>query len=303
MYQEREDRIATYLSGNLPEKECALFLKALESNPSFKNDFLVYKQIWELTNQLSHSSDGIQSGWADLQKQLETPVKPLRLHWLKFAASISLLAVISVSMWFFGSTDVSFTTRKSVMEYRLVDNSTIQMHYNSTLSYAKDFNEENRSVTLEGAAYFDIAKSEKPFIIHTDNGEVTVYGTQFTVFSHDELFTVELHEGSVSILFDGISHKLEPGERFFSDNTTLFVSSFKQASSWSDNLELNNVPLSYIISQLKLTYGLSSDLDGKWLRESYTLSLPKNDLTACLTILNDVVGKNIAVKNQTIVLN
>jgi len=303
MYQETEDKIAAYLSGNLPEHECALFLKALESDLSFKNDFLVYKQIWELTNQLSHSSDYIKSGWADLQKQVETPAKPLSLHWLKLAASISILAVISVSMWFFGSTDISFTTQQNVMEYRLVDNSTVQMHYNSTLSYAKDFSEKNRSVTLEGAAYFDIAKSEKPFTIHTDNGEVTVYGTQFTVFSNDKLFTVELHEGSVSVLFKGVSYKLVAGERFFSDDSSLLVSNFNQASSWSNNLELNDVPLSYIISQLELTYDLSSDLDGKWLRDSYTLSLPKNDLTACITILNEVIGKNLAVKNQTIVLN
>jgi len=303
MYQEKEDRIAAYLSGNMPEQERILFLKDIASNPSLKNDYLVYKEIWELTKQLSHSKETTENDWNDLQQRGVTPMKRYNLNRWNIAASVALIAVISVSMWFFGSTDISFTTKQKVMEYRLVDNSTILMHHNSTLSYGTDFNDLDRTVALRGAAYFDIEKCKKPFTVHTDNGDITVYGTQFTAFSHENFLVVELHEGAVSVLSEGIDYKLTPGERFFSDGASHTVSAFTKASSWSGNLELTDVPLAYILNQLELTYGISSDVNGRWLKENYTVKLPKNDLMACLTILNDVVGKNFALKNQTIVLN
>jgi ferric-dicitrate binding protein FerR (iron transport regulator) len=303
MYQEREDKIAAYLSGNMPEQECALFLEALDSDLNLKEDFEVYKKIWELTNQLNHSKDTTQSEWNELQKQVSKPVKTLSLDWLKLTASISILAVISVSMWFFGSTDISLTTQQNGIEERLADNSNVQLHYNSLLVYGDDFNKKERKVELKGAAYFDISKSDKPFIVETENGNVTVYGTKFTVFSNNSTLMVELHEGSVGVDINGVSQSLVPGQRLYSDGEGASLSDFNTASSWSDDLELTDVPLVYIIDQLVLTYNISSELSGKWLKESYTVSLPKNNLTACLAILNDVVGKNIVLKNQTIVLN
>ena len=72
----------------------------------------------------------------------------------------------------------------------------------STLTMAKDFNEQSREVTLEGEAFFDVSHNPgKPFIIHTTSMNVRVLGTVFNVKAYpaDKLAETSLLKGSVEI--------------------------------------------------------------------------------------------------------
>ncbi|HMB90975.1 MAG TPA: FecR domain-containing protein, partial [Rhodothermales bacterium] len=63
----------------------------------------------------------------------------------------------------------------------LPDGSQVILNSGSTLSHQRTFGEEIRRVTLEGEAFFSVAKSEIPFVVGTFNGTTTVVGTQFNV--------------------------------------------------------------------------------------------------------------------------
>jgi hypothetical protein len=54
---------------------------------------------------------------------------------------------------------------------------------------------------------------------------------------------------------------------------------------------------------LKLNYALDYDVKSKFLKEHYTVNLPKDNIQACLQILNDIVGQNFALLDGRIVLN
>lgn len=63
----------------------------------------------------------------------------------------------------------------------LPDGSKVKLNSNSTISYPKNFF-NNRSVTLEGEAFFNVVRDESnPFIVKTNNFQTEVLGTSFNV--------------------------------------------------------------------------------------------------------------------------
>ena len=74
------------------------------------------------------------------------------------------------------------------------------------MKYPVTFVGDRREVVLEGEAFFDVAKNEKPFIVKTSFGDVRVLGTAFGISayaSEPESYTT-LVRGKVSVEREGI---------------------------------------------------------------------------------------------------
>ena len=70
----------------------------------------------------------------------------------------------------------------------LDDGTLVHLNYNTRLIYPEKFGRGNRNVILDGEAYFMVAKDRsRPFIVHTPNGDVKVYGTEFNVNTRTEV--------------------------------------------------------------------------------------------------------------------
>ena len=97
----------------------------------------------------------------------------------------------------------------------LADGSKIWMNSGSSLRYPTAFTGKERRVEMTGEAYFDIAKSSKPFIVSRAEAAVRVYGTQFNVNAYDEEATiaVTLIEGSVQVSKGTETSMLIPGQQ------------------------------------------------------------------------------------------
>ncbi|GGG90055.1 iron dicitrate transporter FecR [Parapedobacter pyrenivorans] len=111
-------------------------------------------------------------------------------------------------------------------QYRLTlpDGSRVWLNSASSLTYAVNLFERERSVTLSGEAYFEVmSDSRKPFRVITDKQTVTVLGTKFNINSyHDEPGTkTTLVEGSVDVSTDQASRpiRLAPGQESFVDGS------------------------------------------------------------------------------------
>lgn len=82
----------------------------------------------------------------------------------------------------------------------LSDGSKVILNAATSFRYAEDFKGGNRTVYLDGEAYFEVAKDEKhPFIIKLKQQDITVLGTSFNVeaYSDDPYCIVTLLSGSV----------------------------------------------------------------------------------------------------------
>lgn len=98
----------------------------------------------------------------------------------------------------------------------LEDGTVVHLNYNSRLIYPQHFR-DTRDVALEGEAYFMVAHDKsRPFIVHTADGDIRVYGTEFMVSAPKgkaTATTVVLVHGSVGITTPaGEEATLRPGE-------------------------------------------------------------------------------------------
>ena len=81
----------------------------------------------------------------------------------------------------------------------LDDGTLVHLNYNTRLIYPEKFGRGDRNVILDGEAYFMVAKDKsRPFIVHTPNGDVKVYGTEFNVNTRTEVSTGN-HQQDISL--------------------------------------------------------------------------------------------------------
>ncbi len=118
------------------------------------------------------------------------------------------------------TTEIAFNTLETPRggEYTLVlsDGTKVYLNAETKLVFPETFAGETREVTLDGEAYFEVAKSEtNPFIIKTSEYDIKVYGTSFNVsaYATDLINHTTLVEGSIGITLDDNELKLIPGEQ------------------------------------------------------------------------------------------
>ncbi len=109
-------------------------------------------------------------------------------------------------------TENSFSTYEvkapygSRSEIGLPDGTKVILNAGSFLSYRNDYNNSNRNVTLNGEAYFKVARNEYiPFIVNAGPLSITALGTEFNVKAYDDEIAIEttLVSGKVEITREG----------------------------------------------------------------------------------------------------
>lgn len=102
----------------------------------------------------------------------------------------------------------------------LPDGTSVWLNSQSKLSYPLAFQDDSRSVTLEGEAYFQvntILKSGKkvPFLVNTQDQQIQVTGTEFNISAYaDNAETVTtLVEGSVNVVAEKYKTSLLPNQQ------------------------------------------------------------------------------------------
>jgi transmembrane sensor len=101
----------------------------------------------------------------------------------------------------FGTATIS-TPRGGTYQVTLKDGSKIQLNAASSVTFSTDFEGlPERQVSLNGEAYFEVAKKSQPFVVTTRNQIVSVLGTHFNISAYeDDRYTkTTLIEGSVKI--------------------------------------------------------------------------------------------------------
>ncbi len=105
---------------------------------------------------------------------------------------------------------VAMQSDSNIESIVLPDNTIVDLNSNSRVVYEKGLDGDERRITLEGEAFFNVAKNpNKPFIITIGQTEVKVLGTQFYLEEEniDGSTTLIVTEGHV--LFSSGNEKVE----------------------------------------------------------------------------------------------
>ena len=147
----------------------------------------------------------------------------------------------------------------------LSDGTQVYLSADSRLVYPSRFEGQERMVTLEGEAYFDVAKdSQRPFIVKTEHLGVKVLGTKFNISNYTgKLTRVTLIEGSVNVTNakDGKSLVMRPSDEVTIDsqgNVTQNTIDVDGYVYWQEGFfYFDNQPLSEIMQTIGKWYNVN----------------------------------------------
>lgn len=130
----------------------------------------------------------------------------------------------------------------------LADGTTVHLNASSELKYPIEFNENTREVFLRGEAFFNVKKSNKPFIVIVNDIQIKVYGTKFNVNSYNpNAVKTALLDGSVGVSLHNnpeiIETLIKPNQLFTIDrkgNGSLRNVDATQYTAWLNGLIKGN---------------------------------------------------------------
>ena len=170
----------------------------LGSRPGNRAEYALCELSWKLSQGLANSPSLAVSLSADGQTANRS-VKHNRWKPLAVAASVLLCAFVAMMTVQWLPAD-SFQT--AIGEFRQVglnDGSTIDLNTDTAIDV--DLSRGGRIVELHrGEAFFDVAPDpNRPFVVRTATGEVTVLGTKFNVSINNGETLVTVLEGHVQV--------------------------------------------------------------------------------------------------------
>jgi uncharacterized glyoxalase superfamily protein PhnB len=147
---------------------------------------------------------------------------------------------------------------------KLSDGSVVHLNSETTLRYPIDFVGKKRSVQLvSGEAFFEVEKSEKPFVLDFGSSKIRVLGTKFNVKSYnsEEQEQVTLEEGSIALNNSKDEVQLLPNQQATINKSNLSmkidVVDASIYSSWRNGfLNYREEKLSTILSDLQRQYNV-----------------------------------------------
>ena len=229
---------------------------------------------WNDLQQAGKEDIDVDNAWEKLNHRIEAERPALTLRRPSFMQTfvrIAAMVVIVASLgWLFFEvaapkkiTVASAADQKNV-EVKLPDGSMVYLNRNSTLTYPKNFNNSNRKVSLEGEAFFDIARDEsRPFILDAGKATVRVLGTSFNVITDNGDDEVEVYVSSGSVMVtsaDGArSETLEPDYvgRISDKEASQARNTNINYISWHTNiLVFEGERLEHVFTDLKRTFGI-----------------------------------------------
>jgi len=213
----------------------------------------MYKDIEEL------------GGWQKVDKEkawqnIQSKIKPARrMNILRYAAVVLLLIFSGIAIYLSMGKDRVYHSGATVQHIVLDDGSDVIMQPHTALTVEKGFAVKSRNVSLEGEAYFDVAKDKtKPFVIHTANAKIKVLGTKFYVRAAKDATGVDLYEGKVNVIgAKGKQAAIRPGQSAEVTDDGVKVSdrnAGKKAIAFGD-MKLDNITLEEAIDRFNKLYG------------------------------------------------
>ena len=206
-----EELLTTYLEGECSEEEKIKALEWINSSEENKNYFFELKSARNLSVfQAYPEKDKL---WNKIQGDLS---KKRRFDYRVFLriAAVFIIAIglgVSIAISYnriveqnsemvLNETNVPYGGKAEV---KLSDGTVVHLNSGSKFSYPSVFGKDDRTVYLEGEAFFKVkTNKEKPFIVNTKDATIKAYGTEFNVNAYEDepVVTATLVEGIISVV-------------------------------------------------------------------------------------------------------
>ena len=175
------------------------------------------------------------------------------------------------------------------------------------------FGQDNRTVALDGEAYFDVPRADgTPFVVRTGNVMTRVLGTTFVVrrYHDDRAVRVAVVSGRVSVTTAAPRRPSvtlaagNVGDIWDSTVTVRTVDSLDGETEWlRDELVFNNTPVTEVLKALTRWYGYEFRYtDTALVRQNVTAWVSTTSLAKALSTLKQVLNVRVSAVGDTVTL-
>ncbi|WP_418698874.1 FecR family protein [Bacteroides sp.] len=239
--------------------------------------------------------------------------------WRSVAAVLLLLASSGAAYWILGDKSYQMEDEQVVLcvekgnkaMVTLLDGSKVWLNSDSRLKYSK---KDARDVTLEGEAYFEVAKDKKHrFKVHTPYASIQVYGTSFNVSAHsnDSLFSVSLIEGSIGLTMNNQSKevRMRPNEvAYYDQKKSRFLVARKNMDGvglWRSNeLKLTDVDIPTLWSRMGCWYSMDFIIQNEPVKKHlYNVTIQTESVEEMLGLINQITPIEYVIKGKEVIIN
>lgn len=246
----------------------------------------------------------------------------LFLQYLKYAAAVVLGIGVSLSTLYLTNQEnlstvgnYKLVTSKGEKSYlQLPDGTRVWLNSCTTLEYAENYGHSNRSIYLDGEAYFEVAKNKDlPFVVKANGIDVKAIGTAFNVsaYMEDSQLTTTLFNGKVAVQPTLTKQEvlLEPNQVAVYDKSRNKIEVVpydkKQFAQWrSGFLSFEMMYLQDITKLLERNYNVVFRYENQGIKKlRFSGSFRNNeDLSEILNVIKTNTGIRYQILKDTIVI-
>lgn len=239
-----------YLAGYATDSEKQQIVAWVSSSPTHRKTLQTLRKLYDTTL------------WCAAPKQ-----RAHRWHWV--AAAAVLLALL-VGGWYQAyrlGRNQPLTALQTIrvpagqrVEVELADGTTVWLNAGTTFTFPNHFSTQNREVTLNGEAYFNVHKeTDRPFLVKTNQYTIQVFGTEFNVlaYNHSSLFEVSLLSGSIEVSGGSQVVRPEPLTRLYQSGGQLLAEKIHDFDylMWKEGLIcFDDATVDQMVSKLELYF-------------------------------------------------
>lgn len=276
---------------NLSEQQEQAFFAWLAESPLHQAAYLEAEQLW-------------QRGEVLVRVQPRAPAFWPKFAWPALATACVLVLALVLVPLINNPTDVLYQTAIGEQKkIQLEDGSTIELNTASRVRVS--FSRDQRVVQLEqGEVFFEVTKNtERPFNVFTQNGQVRVVGTRFSVRQLQGDALVSVQEGTVALgVASNDPNTFVPGSLLNANQQQTLTAAINgespqvldtaSALAWRKRmLVFNGQSLAAVIVELQRYFPVVIELENKQLADTQVTAVIRlQDLRTTLSVLEGSLG-------------
>ncbi len=269
--------IARILAGESQVDDILILHQWLNEKKENELEFLQLKSFWETEVETTFTGYPEQVYEKYIQpvfnKKTNSPdKKPGNIGVLSIAASITILLGIFISHFLTGNQQpvecYTYLGTDDITSFYLPDSTYVKLNKDSKLTYTGDYDTNERTIRLDGEAYFDVRKNpSKVFKVGMGSSAIEVLGTKFNVqaYAGSSHIIATLEEGKIRFRSGDKQITLDPDQQLIYDketgqadvqivNTALYL-------AWKDRIyRYHSITMTALCKELARRFGVEIQL-------------------------------------------
>jgi transmembrane sensor len=306
------------LAGGLSADEQQQFDEACTNHPEYQQ---VAEALLATDATVRHQPQAaLKKAWQQIAlAEAQVPLQETRrlnTHWLKIAAAIFL--IISAGLIFYlnhqpdkATSLLALNSISQKLYKTLDDGTTICLNRNSAIQYNTDFGKTKREISLQGEAFFDVAKNPAvPLFIHVGDITIQVKGTAFNVSQQPKQIAIALIRGHIIVSNKANGHvALNPNQQLIVTENSFKISPLDttlkvSTTRWTrDSLVFKKEKLVNLALLLEKKYEVKIEIKNEKLKvKQFSGVIKKEQLTEALDALKLSYPFSYNVTNKVVTI-